>query len=126
MANPPLENRIDSMRLREQTPKVSIWEPPAPAGKTTAPIAIPIERELIAAIEQPLRLGETHRVGNDRKEREIAALFEHLTPVQSLALSRRLTAGSASDPIVAAFSRLVVERKTRLVAYLARRRVIAR
>jgi hypothetical protein len=127
MANPlpsvePLETRIDSMRLREQAPNISIWEPPAHQARAAAPIAIPIEQQIVDAITQPLRAGETHRVGNDRKELQIAALLEQLTPVQSLALSTRLSNGRPDDPIVVAFERLVVERRIRLVAYLARRR----
>jgi hypothetical protein len=119
MANPlpsePLDTRIDSMRLREQAPNISIWEPPAHHA-----IAIPIEQQIIDAITEPLRAGETHRIGNDRKELQIAALLEQLTPVQSLALSTRLSNGRPDDPIVVAFERLVVERRIRLVAYLAR------
>lgn len=116
-----LETRIDSTRLREQAPKISIWEPGAAAAKA-APVELPIEAQLIAAIEQPLRSGEMHRVGNDRKEREIAALLDTLTPVQSLTLCTRLAAGTASDPLVIAFGRLLVERRNRLIAFLERRR----
>ncbi len=122
----PLETRIDSMRLRDQAPKVSVWEPSAAHQATSAaPIAIPIEQQIIDAIAQPLRGGETHRTGNDRKELEIATLLEQLTPVQSLALGTRLSNALPSDPIVVAFGRLVVERRIRLVAYLARRRIRA-
>lgn len=118
-----LETRIDSTRLREQAPKISVWEPPGvAAAKPVAPVAIPVEAQLIAAIEQPLRAGEVHRVGNDRKEREIAGLLDTLTPVQSLALCTRLAAGTASDPLVIAFGRLLVERRNRLIAFLERRR----
>jgi hypothetical protein len=119
----PLESRLDSIRLREQAPKISIWEPPGVAAtKAAAPVALPIEAQLIATIEQPLRSGEMHRPGNDRKEREIAALLDTLTPVQSLALCTRLAAGTASDPLVIAFGRLLVERRNRLIAFLERRR----
>lgn len=106
------------------TPVIAIWEPPgvAAAAKAAAPVAIPIEAALIATIERPLHPTELHRVGNDRKERELAALLETLTPVQSLALSTRLSAGIASDPLVIAFGRLIVERRNRLVAFLERRR----
>jgi len=127
MANPspsaePVETRIDSMRLRDQAPKVSVWEPSVTQAKAAAPIAIPIEKQIIDTIAQPLRSGENHRTGNDRKELEIAALLEQLTPAQSLALGTRLSNAQPSDPIVVAFERLVVERRIRLVAYLARRR----
>ncbi len=124
MANPlaHLEPRLDSTRLRAQAPRISIWEPPGVATAKAAPAALPIEAQLITAIEQPLRSGEMHRVGNDRKEREIAALLDTLTPVQSLSLCTRLAAGTASDPLVIAFGRLLVERRNRLVAFLERRR----
>jgi len=123
-----VETRIDSRRLHEQAPVIAIWEPPTvqQAKATATHVAIPIERDLIATLESPLRVGETARVGMDRKEHEIAALLERLKPVESLALSKRLSIGADSDPLVIAFGRFVVERRNRLVAYLARRRVTAR
>lgn len=126
LAVDPLETRIDSMRLREQTPVVRIWEPPAVVASKAGPVAIPIERELIATIEQPLRAGETHRVGNDRKEREAAALLAQLTPVQSLALSQRLAVNAANDPLVIALGRMVIDRRNRLVSFLNHRRMRSR
>lgn len=124
MATPltPLEGRLDATRLREHAPKVSIWEPPSVAAARAAPAEIPIEAALIATIEQPLRAGETHRTGGDRKERELAKLIDTLTPVQSLALGTRLANARQGDPLVAAVERLVVDRRVRLRAYLERRR----
>lgn len=110
--------------LAKTQPVVTIWEPPAiqQAKAATAPVEIPIEAALIATIEQPLRAGETHRTGGDRKERELAKLIDTLTPVQSLALGTRLANARQGDPLVAAFERLVVDRRVRLRAYLERRR----
>ena len=87
-----------------------------------APVAIPIEQQLIDAIAAPLHTDETSRVGNDRKEREVATLLAQLTPVQSLALSKRLAVNAADDPLVVAFGRMVVDRRNRLIAFLDRLR----
>ena len=118
----PLETRIDSMRLREQAPALSIWEPPAVQQAKAGAVAIPIEPQLIDLIAAPLHRDENFRTGNDRREHEIAALLAQLTPVQSLALSKRLAVNAANDPLVTAFGRLLVERRNRLVAFLDRRR----
>ncbi len=117
-----LEALTDSSRLREQAPAISIWEPPGVQPARAATVAIPVEQQLIDLIVAPLRDHENCRTGNDRKEHEIAALLAQLTPVQSLALTKRLAINAANDPLVAAFGRLLIERRNRLVAYLERRR----
>lgn len=89
------------------------------------PIAIPIEREIIEVIARPLEHGEGHRAGNDRKERELHALLDTISPAASLALSRRLARSMHGDALVDAVARLTVERRARLLARLQRQRAIA-
>jgi hypothetical protein len=110
---------------KERTCSPTIWEPTTVAKRNAVPLAIPIERELIDLIMAPLSPGERHREGHDRKESELAAMLDLLTAVQSLALAKRIENAVADDPLVAAFERLAVHRRVRLLAYLARRRSIA-
>ena len=119
-----LEAHSNSSRLREQAPAISIWEPPIvqQARASASLVAIPSEQQILDLIAAPLRRDENFRSGHDRKEHEIAALLAQLTPVQSHALSKRLAINAASDPLVVAFGRLLVERRNRLVAYLERLR----
>jgi len=112
-------------RCVEPGQRPTIWEPSATASSKTAPVTIPFEQAMVEVIVTPIAPGEQHREGNVRKERQLAALLEKLTPAQSLALTRRLDNAIASDPLVVAFDRLVPERRVRLLAYLARRRTIA-
>ena len=109
----------------EPSTRPSIWEPSASANTSDGPIAIPTEHDLIEVIMSPVAPGERHREGNDRKERELAALLDKLTPTQSLALGKRLENAAAADPLVAAFDRLLPQRRVRLLQYLARRRTVA-
>jgi len=125
IAHPEPDELSTISRLRAQAPAVSVWEPPATQQANPAAIKIPIEQAIIDAIARPLRNAESHRAGNDRKEREVAALLGRLTPAQSFMLGKRLSVGAPYDPLVAAFGRMVVERRTRLLSYLARRRVIS-
>jgi hypothetical protein len=121
-----LDAYVTSTKHRGMAPPARpIWEPAGRANAKSPSVTIPIEQDLIDVIVKPIAPDERHRDGNERKERELAALLDRLTPVQSLALERRIANGAAGDPLVAAFHRLVVERRVRLLAYLARRRTIA-
>jgi hypothetical protein len=108
----------------------SLWEPPPVDAHTTSAVlarAAPklpadIERAIIDALVRPLHPGESHLVGSARREREVVALFEQLAPVHALAVGRRLDAARGGDALVVAFHRLVVDRRNRLRAVLARRR----
>lgn len=106
----------------------SIWEPVATIARPPVVVTIPIERQMIAIITRPVGATEGHRLGNDRKEQDLRALFDTLTPVESLTLERRLDAARRDDALYQTFQRLVVERRVRLLAYLAdhRRRAASR
>jgi len=74
---------------------------------------------IVAVIMRPLRADEGHRDGNDNKERELRAVFRQLTASEALLVRRRLASERANDELVAAFKRMTVERRTRLLAFLA-------
>jgi hypothetical protein len=95
-----------------------------PAAKHSPSIPEAIEQRLIELIVTPVPSTETALAGNARKEREIAEVLASLTVIEAWWLHKRLTIASPSDALVAAFGRLVVERRQRLLAFLgdARRR----
>lgn len=82
------------------------------------------ERAIVEALLRPIDPNDGHRVGNERKEHELRALFAALPVLEAMELHRRLRVARADDAVVAAFGRLVVERRQRLLAFLgdARRR----
>ena len=77
-----------------------------------------LERHFIATLERPLAAHETYQAGNANRERELRALFATLSPVQALALRRRLNADRNDDALAVAFRRVVVERRNRFIAFL--------
>jgi hypothetical protein len=74
---------------------------------------------IVAIVMRPLSPDEGPKIGNDNKEKEIRELFAALMPAEALLLRRRFAADRSNDELVAAFKRLTIERRTRLVAYLA-------
>jgi hypothetical protein len=74
---------------------------------------------IVATIRRPIADGEGHKIGNDNKERELRAIFELLTPIEAFALRGRVAADRATDELVVAFKRLTIDRRTRLIAFLA-------
>lgn len=109
-----------------------IWEPVPrqPGGIPTSSevlnegppkhrVAVELEQRLIDVLTRPLESNETHAAGNANREREVRALFETLSPIDALVIRRRLDVRRADDALVVAFGRLLVERQSRLRAYLA-------
>jgi hypothetical protein len=97
-------------------------KPAAPAAARNAIEAS--DAYLIAIIESPLADGETAYAGFARKEEELRIAFAALTILESRALQARLSTPRSGDRFAAAFSRLTVERRGRLINFLgnARRR----
>lgn len=119
-----IANQDDSAAL------LPIWEPVVRGGAPTsdqvlqrATSQLPIPAELTGAtteiVMRPLAADKGHREGNDNKERELRALFTELSLLNALSVRRRLAADNARDALVAAFHRLTIERRTRLIAFLA-------
>ena len=107
-----------------------LYEPDAtPAEPVATPlIASDVEHRLIGILDDPRAPSEMLSDCFKRKEHAIGEVFASLTPAEALAMHRRLTTGPATDPLAARFGRLVVERRERLVGFLAqvRRRGAAR
>lgn len=112
-----------SVLAADATSSSSVWDSTSCQG-ATAPrpsVRIPdaIEIELLAVLSRPLRNDETHRAGFDNIENEAYPVLARLDPPQSASLLERFARGDAQDPMVAAFQRLVSERRTRVQRFLA-------
>ncbi len=83
------------------------------------PIALAIEASIIATLTRPLRPGENHQSGNANREAELQGVFATLDALQSAELLRRLDLDRPDDALARAFGRIVIERRTRLRAFLA-------
>jgi hypothetical protein len=92
-----------------------------PALKWTA---VAFEEEILATLVDVPRPGEQLAFAFQRKERRLGELFAQLDVSDSRELHRRLTLAADGDAIAASFSRLVADRRARLLAFLsdARRR----
>jgi hypothetical protein len=96
-------------------------------GAVPAPVLARLA-ELIAILERPFAAGETAEAGARRKEHDLGAVFATLSVVDSWHLHQRLRRAAPGDRLSAAFGRLVVQRRDRLLAFLGdarRRQVIA-
>ena len=114
---------------RDPEAPTSVWSGTRPAAGPVPAVApppgpSPDDAPLLALLLAPARPGETAMQAFARKELELRTWFEPLTPVEALALQRRLSTPLPADPVALAFGRLVIERRHRLLAFLgdARRR----
>jgi len=82
-------------------------------------IASSHDASLLAILASPLRLGEPAMLGFLRKEAELRAAFAALTAPDARALHGRLANPRPGDTLAAKFAGLVVERKQRLLSFLA-------
>lgn len=100
---------------------------------TEAPPAAPevpdVDAALLDILRAPSRPGETVAVAYARRERDLVDAFARLPVLAARALHKRLANPQPGDELAAQFSRLVIERRTRLLTYLAdarRREALAR
>jgi len=93
-------------------PTVAIRPPTAPRPPT-------IDARLIAILDAPLAPGEGAMIGFARKERELGAMFAQLGVAESRAMGARLATPKAGDELANKFARLTVERRTRLLTFIA-------
>jgi hypothetical protein len=70
-------------------------------------------------LKAPLRAGETAATGFARKEAELRHVFAQLGVVEARTLHRRLVTASSGDELAQLFLRLTVERRDRLLQFLA-------
>jgi hypothetical protein len=93
--------------------------PKSNAHRTAAPPANSHDAQLIALLVAPLLAGETAQAGFARKEAELRTAFTALTVLESRALHARLANPRSGDALAAAFMRLTIERRVRLIHFLA-------
>jgi hypothetical protein len=95
-------------------------EPPHSSAQCSS-----VEDKLIAILSAPSLQGETAVIAFRRKEAELLAVCATLSPIESMQLARRLERAKEGDAVAAAFGRLIVERRQRIIRFLndARRRV---
>jgi hypothetical protein len=97
---------------REPSPTIAI-RPPTAAVPTTA------DAKLIAILDAPLATCETALAGFARKEHELGALFATLSVLECRALHKRLGNPQHGDELAHKFARLTLERRCRLLTFLA-------
>jgi hypothetical protein len=73
---------------------------------------------IIEVITSDVERGQAH-VEFPEKEKQLRRIIQSLTPVDALALRKRLQADRDDDALVVAFRRLTRDRRDRLIAFLA-------
>ena len=73
----------------------------------------------ISILDAPLLPGETARIGFLRKEAELRAAFTQLPTAAQRALHARLANPAPGDQLAERFARLTLDRRTRLLTFLA-------
>jgi hypothetical protein len=95
---------------------------PAPRAPQTALASVEVDdahdAEILAVLDAPPGCGESADALYRRKERELGALFATLPAPDAIALAKRLSAAAPGDILSARFSRLVAERRQRLIDFL--------
>jgi hypothetical protein len=94
------------------------YEPPPSPPPPPPPPAID-DTPLLAILDAPLHTGETAAAGFARKERELAAVFAQLPVLAARGLHMRLANPRRDDQLADKFARLTIERRTRLLNFLA-------
>ncbi len=77
-----------------------------------------IAERILLILRTPQEPGETVEAVFCRRERELAAMFQALAPVEADELLHRLSGPRVGDPVAMGFARLAPERRQRLLAYL--------
>ena len=112
-----LTARAKELRAVDRQP---IWEAPANVQRPEIPaIEIRSEAAIIDVIERRVDPAEGHLIGNQRKEQELRDLFAALSLHEAWEVRRRITEARSGDRLAVSFQRLVLERRDRLVAFLA-------
>ena len=77
------------------------------------------EQTIIDVLVTPPHYGETIESAYRRKERELTELFSTLARSEAAVLLKRLSDPRTEDALATRFARLVIDRRTRLLALLA-------
>jgi hypothetical protein len=97
---------------RRTAPTIAIRPPSATVPNTA-------DGKLIAILDAPLATGETALAGFARKEHELGGLIATLSVLECRALHKRLSNPQHGDELANKFARLTLERRCRLLAFLA-------
>jgi hypothetical protein len=101
---------------------LSAWSKPQTYEQPAKPlVSNPVEARdaaLIAIVEARLEPGETTYTGFARKEEQLRAAFAALSVLEARSLHARLSSPRTGDRFAAAFSRMTVERRARLINFL--------
>jgi hypothetical protein len=79
----------------------------------------PCEPELVTILQEERRSGERISDFFRRKEHALGALFARLPVVEARELYRRFANLAESDPLARLWTRMISERRDRLLAFLA-------
>lgn len=90
------------------------WTPPA-----VTPGQREVDEQLTVILDAPLVPGETAMAGYQRKELALIGVLAKLSPVDAKALHFRLSNPLGSDELAKRFARLAVDRRTRLLNFIA-------
>lgn len=110
--------------FRDDTRARSRGTPPRSSAPATARLVTPtcdtsLDGRLLAILAAPLASGETAHVGFARKEHELGAAFAALTVHDARNLHARLANPKPGDMLAHQFARLTLERRARLLTFLA-------
>src|SRR5436305_929564 len=94
-------------------------ELPVSAPVPATPEQLAIDAKLVAIITAPVPAGQTAMEGYRDKEIALLGVLSQRTVLESRALHARLANPTASDVLAMTFMRLTVERRTRVLAFLA-------
>ena len=86
---------------------------------TTAIEQMSCEQTMIDVLTSSPHYGETIELAYRRKERELTELFATLARGEAATLHKRLSDPRDGDTLASRFARLVIDRRTRLLAILA-------
>ena len=102
---------------RRLSPRKEVAFTPATPPVTAAQRAI--DARLAAILDAPLAPGETAFDGYRNKEVQLVAAMAQLTILESRALHARFANPLGADALAAKFMRLTIERRVRLLNFLA-------
>jgi len=97
-----------------------LWTPPSHVA-VPVPCALSPESEeaILGILDSPLVNDGSLAVAFAGKERKLLAAIDKLSPIEGLALVRRLAASRSDDPIVARLARFEIGRRNRICAFAA-------
>lgn len=111
--------------FRDPRPRTSLATPRPPTAPTvairppSAVVATTADGTLIAILDAPLATTENAFLGFARKEHDMGVLLATLSVLECRLLHKRLTNPQHGDELANKFARLTLERRGRLLDFLA-------